>query len=85
MLAEDTLHSVRMVACGEDGGGQGEWGGSEVLHLVRVQFHASCLVREFFHVLKSATGVRGDKVWYQLLFQSGFPVDAIEDAFELVQ
>ena len=58
VLTEHLFHRVGMISCGKDGGCHGERSWSEVLHLVGIQSHAPCLVREVVHVFYRASRVR---------------------------
>ena len=79
------LEGVGVVARVPGLGGDGHRRGGEVLHLFEVEVETLGDDGEFRHILLLTTGVGGDEVGDDLLMESFFAVDAVEEALELVE
>lgn len=66
-------------------GGDSHGCGGEVLHLLELEVETSGDDSEFCHVLGCTAWVGGDEVGDELLVEMFLAVDAVEDAFEVVE
>ena len=82
---EDGFEGVGVVARVPGLGGDGHRRGGEVLHLFEVEVEALGDDGEFRHVLLLTAWVGGDEVGDDLLMESFFAVDAVEETLELVE
>lgn len=66
-------------------GGNGHWGGSEVLHLLQMEIELLRNLSQLGHIALGASGMTGDEVGDELLVEMLLLIDAIEDALEVVE
>ena len=59
--------------------------GGEVLDLLQFEIHVACFGGKFCHVFFCTPWVGGNEVGDDLLVESGFAVDAVEDGLELME
>lgn len=59
--------------------------GREVLHLFQFEVQFARFGSQFCHVLLRTTGVRRNEIGNDLLVESRFAVDAVENAFKLME
>ena len=82
---EYRLQRVGVIASVPHFGCNGHWGRGEVLHLLQMETQFAGDISQLGHVLLMAAGVGGNEVGYDLLIEMLLTVNAVEDAFELVE
>ena len=81
----DGLQRIGVVACVPHLGGNGHGRGGKVLYLFEMEVKPLGQYCQFGHVGLGASGVAADEVGDDLLVQSFFAVDAVEEALEFVE
>ena len=85
MCCEDRFQCIGIVARVEHFGGYGHRCRSKVLNLFQFVSHLSGEVSQFCHIALCTPRVTGDEIWDELLAQTFFLIDAVEDTLEFVK
>lgn len=63
--------------------GESHWSGSEILNLLQMEIKVFSHSRQLGHILLSTSGMRGDKIGYELLPHAMPPVNVIKNRLKL--
>ena len=82
---EHGFECIRVIAAVPCFCADGHGSGRKVLYLLQVEIHVACQYSQFCHVLWRAPRVRTDEIGNELLIETRFTVDVVEDALEVVE